>query len=658
MTREVQRPFRRPRPKAIANAATCACLFAVAGTVSAQAQSETQLQTVVITASNRAQPIADVQAAVQVISQPELQRYAGTSLTEALMLAAGVDARPNGANSTLAIRGIITNAGSPVLVLVDGLKRTAKYAGTNLNLIALEDVERIEVVRGPMSALYGADATGGVVNIITKPVGTAREGSGSVRATLGQTRGGQRETATAGATLNFGLAGAKHRVSVEQRDRGLFRYDPNAVTADLSEIDQTFASYSGELAFTPDHHLGWTAEYMKQRDTSPGLLAAAPPTRPTATPFEGVEEERRTFHALRWRGALGPGQLSADVSTGRSVGSTTRSFPTIETTDYRQQQAQLRYALDVGSHAVLVGAGRTVDDLAISITSQRTERSNDHVLVQDEWRIGAGFKLLAGLRHDRFNDFGSVNTPRVALSWTQGPWTVRLGHGEAFRAPSVLEQYSRFFRGRFLIVGDPNLKPEENVTDEIALAWNGRQGSAELTVFDSRVDNLIQAVTRPREPSDPASVTSRSQYANVAKARIKGAELQGRWRLTESFTAQWGVDFLDATDATTGARLTQRARWLGRLGARYDFGPVAAEVRTRQYRGYWNADPAIRGSAPFATSYGTVDLRLDWKAAPGLTLAAGIDNLGDRRQPANWSNTGATMDPPARFFYLSGRYLF
>ena len=113
MTREVQRPFRRPRPKAIANAATCACLFAVAGTVSAQAQSETQLQTVVITASNRAQPIADVQAAVQVISQPELQRYAGTSLTEALMLAAGVDARPNGANSTLAIRGIITNAGRP-----------------------------------------------------------------------------------------------------------------------------------------------------------------------------------------------------------------------------------------------------------------------------------------------------------------------------------------------------------------------------------------------------------------------------------------------------------------------------------------------------------------------------------------------------------------
>ena len=97
------KPF-RSGPVAIAASLVCSISWA---------QSDVQPQTVVITASNRAQPIADVQAAVQVISQPELQRYAGTSLTEALMLAAGVDARPNGANSTLAIRGIITNAGRP-----------------------------------------------------------------------------------------------------------------------------------------------------------------------------------------------------------------------------------------------------------------------------------------------------------------------------------------------------------------------------------------------------------------------------------------------------------------------------------------------------------------------------------------------------------------
>jgi len=622
------------------------------------APTEQVLQTVVITATNRAQPIADVQASVQVISQEELQRYAGSSITEALMLATGVDARAMGSNSSLAIRGIITGAGSPVLVLVDGLRRTAKYSVTNLNLIALEDIERIEIVRGPMSALYGADATGGVINIITKPVATSRDGSGSVRATLGQTEGGQRQTVTAGATLNFGLAGAKHRLSVEKRDRGLFYYDPGAPRADLSDINQSFVSYSGETAITPDHQLGWTMEYLNQRDTRPDVLAAAPPNRPIATPFEGYERERRTFYALRWRGVLGPGLLAADVSTGRSIGSTTRSFPNIETTDYQQQQAQVRYSLDFDTHTVLLGAGRTNDDFDISILSRRAERRNDHVLLQDEWRIGAGFKLLAGLRHDRFSDFGSVNTPRLALSWSQGPWTLRYGYGEAFRAPSVLEQYSRFFRGRLLVVGDPNLQPEKNRTNEVALAWNGHEGFAELTVFDSRIDNLIQTVVRPRQPSDPASVISRSQYANVAQARIKGTELQGYWRLTDSFTAQWGVDYLDAKDVGASTRLTQRARWVVRLGTRYQQGRLAIEARTRQYRDYWNVDPNIRGSAPFATNYGTVDLRLDWKTAPGLTLSVGIDNISNRRQPINWSNVGATMDPPARFFYLRGRYLF
>jgi outer membrane cobalamin receptor len=161
------------------------CLTGLFSTA-AQAQSRyageaAALPPVVVTATSRTQPVADVQAAVQVISQRELQSYPGTSLTEALQLAVGVDARANGANSTLAIRGIITNAGSPVLVLVDGLRRTAKYGGVNLNLIALEDVERIEIVRGPMSALYGADATGGVINVVTKSVAKAEPGSGSVR---------------------------------------------------------------------------------------------------------------------------------------------------------------------------------------------------------------------------------------------------------------------------------------------------------------------------------------------------------------------------------------------------------------------------------------------------------------------------------------------
>ncbi len=618
------------------------------------------LDAVVVTGTTRPQTLRDVQAAVQLISQAELQRYGGTSLTETLMLAAGVDARPNGANSTVAIRGIITNAGSPVLLLVDGLRRTAKYGGTNLNLIALEDVERVEIVRGPMSALYGADATGGVINVITKRGGAS--GSGSVRASLGSSPGSQRQTATLGATLNVDALGGQHRLSFEQRLRDPFRHNPSAVLADLSRIDQRFLSLTGDWQLNPAHSLGYVLEHMKQRDTAPGLLAAAPPARPQAQAFDGFETERRRFAALRYRAELAGGDLSVDLSDGHSEGATTRAFPTIETTDYTQRQLQARYGWDWGTHRVTVGAGQVRDTLGISITSLTAQRNNSHLLLQDEWAIGqwagGGLRLLTGLRHDRFSDFGNVNTPRVALSWDQGAWTLRLAHGEAYRAPSVLEQYSSFQRGRFLIVGDPGLKPEENRTNEVALAWRGAGAAVELTLFDADVRNLIQTVTRPREAGDPASVTSRSQYANVARAQLRGAELQGQWQLAGGFSAQWGLDWLDADDASTGARLTQRARTIARLGLRWVSGPWAVDGRLRHYGSYWNADPAVRGSAPFASDYTTGDLRTERQWTPGLSFALGIDNLAGVRQPINWSNTGATMDPPTRYVHVSGRYRF
>lgn len=615
-----------------------------------------QLDTVVVTGSARSQSIRDVQAAVQVIGQAELQRYGGTSLTETLMLATGVDARPSGANSTLAIRGVISNAGSPVLLLVDGLRRTAKYGGTNLNLIAVEEVERIEIVRGPMSALYGADATGGVVNVITKKPG--ENGTGSVRASLGGSPDNQRDTVTAGATLNFSALGGRHRASAEQRLRDPFRFDPNAYLADLGRIDQRFFSLTGEWQTAPRDSLGYVLEHMNQIDTSPGRLAAAPPARPQPVDYAGYEKERRHFAALRYQAELAGGDLQVDLSDGRSEGATTRAYPTIETTDYRQRQLQARYGWDWGSHRLTAGLGQTRDTLGISITSRTAQRTNSHLMLQDEWAIGGGLRLLAGLRHDRFNDFGTVNTPRLALNWDAGPWSLRVAHGEAYRAPSVLEQYSSFLRGRFLIVGDPTLKPEENETNEIALAWRGTNGSVELTVFDSDVRNLIQTVTKPREPGDPANVLSRSQYANVARASLSGVELQGHWQLGWGLTAQWGIDWLDADDARTGVRLTQRARNTTRVGLRWAAGPWVIDGRARRVTGFWNADPAIRGSAPFASDYTVADLRFEHQWTPQLSLALGIDNLRGTRQPINWSNTGANHEPQARYVYLSGRYKF
>lgn len=614
---------------------------------------------VMVTASTRPQEVRDVQASAQVVTSEDLRAYAGNSVTEGLKLAAGVDARSSGANSSISIRGFTASGGSSVLVLADGLRRTGKYGSTNLNLFELEDVDRVEVIRGPMSALYGADATGGVVNVISRPIRRGDRPTGSVRMQAGGMTDGQRATFVEGASLEFGTGAAGHRVSIEQRNRDLFRFDEATPTADLSKVNETFIGYQGEAALAGFRSLRWQAEAVNQDDTGPGLLAAAPPARPVAQSFVSHEKERRYFGALHFAGAAGPGALQVDAAYGRSNGSTTRSYPAIETTTFDQSQFQGRYYLSAGTHAIVMGAGVIKDGIDISnFLSQSAARTNASVMAQDEWALNPHWTLLIGVRGDHFTDFGSVATPRGSLLFKAGAWSVRGGYGQAFRAPSVTEQYSSFLRGRFLILGNPDLKPESNRTWEVATAFRRARVQAEAVWFDSHVDELIQSVQGPRQPTDPATVSLRSQYSNVAKARLRGVEVTTTWQAT-SFLALTGAwDYLDATDATSKARLTARARQNARGALRFQHGRWRADLRGRQYIDFYAADPNLRTGPAFDTDYGTADVRVEFKVHQQLSVSAGLDNVRGRRQPINFSSTGAILEPPARYGYLGLRLGF
>ena len=613
------------------------------------------LPTVVITASNREQPIADVQATVQVITAKDLSTYAGTSVGEALKMASGVDARPNGSSAFVAVRGFVSNAGSPVLLLVDGLRRTGKYGSAGLNLIALESVERIEVVRGPMSALYGADATGGVINIITKAPRTEGAIGGSAYATVGRLEDGQRSTSILGATLAFGTGTTGHRITLEKRNKGEFRYLSSSVLADLNNIDEPYFNYDGVAYLAPGHQLRWALEAVNQNDIGPGVTAAK-------VAFTAYEQERRSNLSLRYSGEVGPGLLAVDVARGNAHAATTRSYPTIETTDYTQTQFNTRFTVDSPGNSLVVGAGVTQDDLNVSIVPTFAQTRNAHVMLQDEWRISKEWKLLAGVRRDNFSTFGSSTTPRASLGFNpDGPWSFRVGYGEAFRAPAALEQYSRFIRGRFLILGNPAIQPEANKTWELASAFRTANLTAGWTLFSSDVTNLIQSVQSPAVAGDPSGVSLRSTYSNIGRARLQGSELNAAWSLASGLDLVAGWDFLDASDANSGARLTQRARHTYRLGLRVVNGPWRTDLRARSMQGYYASNsvtPPTPTPAPVETAFTTADVKVDYTYSAAWSLSAGVDNLFDQRQPSNYSATGSIQDPPARFFYVGVRYKF
>lgn len=613
-------------------------------------QEPKQLDAMVITAASYEQPIQDVQASVQVIGRRDLDATTGGTLGEALKQAVGVDTRGTANNSTASMRGMGSKG---TLILYDGLRRTQKYGSSDINLYSTEDVERIEIVRGPMSALYGADASGGVINVITRMprAGSGLHGSGSV--VYGKARHDQRETVLAKAGLEYGGEIFSHRLSIEQRNRGAFREDPDSFAVNIPKTDEQYLSYHGGLRLAPGHQLRLSAERADQDNRGDSQL-----TRPPFTRFEGYEKERRDFLSLRYTGEVGPGVLTLDAAAGDSDAQTTRAFPTIEETHYEQTQYLARYTVGLGMHTLTVGAGRQNDKLRIlNNTSKTGDRTNDSLFIQDEWKFARDWGLLAGVRHDRFNEFEAATTPRLSVQYRPGRWHFRAGYGESFRAPTVLEQYSRFRRGTFLILGNENLVPEKGRSFEAVAGYTAERLQAEFALYRTRAKNLIETRNSPRLPGDPFGVTTRATYTNIGSAVIEGAELSGAWLISDAWSLRGGVEHITARDEQNDTRLAGRPGNIIRLGLRFEEGNWSADLIARYYFNYYNSHNTIRG-AYLSTNYGTTDVKAGYRFNRHFMLSAGINNLFDRQLPNNWGSMYAYDDPATRFVYVAGNFRF
>ncbi|MCG8691554.1 MAG: TonB-dependent receptor [Minwuiales bacterium] len=619
----------------------------------ADASAARHLDAIVVTAGRREQQISDVQASIEVIEREEIESYSGASVTEVLRQSVGVDARTSGANSTVTIRGQVPNAGTSVLILFDGLPRTGKFGVPNLNNFGIEDVERIEVIRGPMSALYGANASGGVINVITKPAG---EGPPlSVRGTLGTVASGEgdgRDTGNVGATGNFVTGVVGHRVSVDYRRAEAFQFDDTANEDDLSSLEHLALTYKGVAEIGDAGELGWTLEGFFQDDRSDGFAVSRVPGVP-GTPFERFEEEDRYYGALTYDADIGPGVLTVEAAHGFSDASAKRSLAgEDEDTDFTQTISQGRYFFEAGDHNLLFGAGAQRDEVDVSILSEENAETNLFGFAQDEWNLTEHIRLIVGLRVDDFDSFGTEVTPRVTVGSRGDGFTWRLGYGQAFRAPVVVERFSRFTRGRFLIVGNEDLKPEEADTFEAAVGWRGRKGNVELVYHYTKIDNLIQAV--PNGAVENGLTVF--EYQNIAEARIAGIELSGFYDIGAGFAVDASYEYLDAEDEETGDRLTGRARHTVKAALTYTEDRWRVTLRGRHIDDFFGTDPDDRARPAFDSAYTVADVNLRYAVTDKAAISFGVDNLFDEQVPDNWSTNGTIEDPPGRFVYVSLRY--
>lgn len=629
---------------------------------SAQAQQMAETQTVVVTATRHAMLALDAPAAMSVVTRQEIEARGADDVLDAVRAETGISlqGRSIGGRKLISLRGMDPKH---TLFLVDG-RRLAASDGTvghsdfQYDWIPVDDIERIEIVRGPLSVLYGSEALGGVVHLITRQAGERwRVGARVEGSAAGGDRGGDGHRAS--VSVDGPLApGLGLRVGVATGRRDAVASPDDAQVSELEGHDKTDAWLG--LAWQP------TAVHRMALDLNAGEETRTADARErSGARRDHVSDNllERAMAALTWdaewddRGNTTT-QLRAygtrlDVENRRTAGVAINPPQTLRD---RVLEGVLRH--EAGAHALTAGfelRNETLEDPGMP--DGRSLARHRALFVQDEWRVVDGARPLdvtLGLRHDDHHLFGQETSPRLYATWRAAPgWTVKGGFSHGFKAPNLKQIVSGGRReGPNTVLGNPDLQPETSDALEAGFAFERAGLELQLMVFSQRVQDLIElALVAP----GPVPGVGTYVYENIARARFRGVELGAATPLGGGFSVQAGATWLDAS-GDDGERLSNRPRLS--LGARLDWtqGPWQAGLRA-DHSGGQRLPSATRGAAdvdaPDLTLLGAYVQRT---LGHGLTLALRVHNLTDLR-PADESALYTHAETPRTWtLSLSGNW--
>ena len=488
----------------------------------AQASAAAEDEVIVITGTRSETPRAASPVTTEVIDRKRIEESGAQTVAEALSLRPGIwiDRGVSG-DPGVSLQGL-----SPqyTLILVDGARQIGRTDGTlDLDRFGLEDIERIEIVRGPASVLYGSDALGGVVNLITRTpeAGVAfdallRIDSRLAHEVRGRIAGGSK-------TLRGSVTGA-------YRDADAIRIgsDGTQVGTSIDAFEDAHATGHVQYAPAGKWRVDGTADYV-QRDLR-GIDAAA-----TGAIFDrrNLVESAAVATSATYVGEETAFRAEADGSFYRDQYLSDQRMATAEdqyqVTDENLAEARAQIAHQFGRHRALVGA----EVLREALKSPRLtdtayhDRYRTALFAQDEWKLGAAYQVLIvpAARVDVDSQFGTNATPRLAARWqlAEGA-TLRGSVGMGYRAPSFKEMLLAFANPGvgYVVEGNPDLAPETSVSVQLgaeyqATPWLWIGGDS----YVNQLRDMILAVTAPEDGSGML----RFSYDNIGRARTSGGEV-------------------------------------------------------------------------------------------------------------------------------------
>ncbi|WP_151670414.1 TonB-dependent receptor domain-containing protein [Nitrincola schmidtii] len=607
-------------------------LLSAIAAISLPLQAETSLDPLVVTVTTplrMSQPVDQTLAATTVITRADIERQQPESVAQLLRGTPGVEFASTGGSGSMTSLFLRGSNSNHTLVLIDGVKANNPTDGSfRWEFLPVSQIERIEIVRGPQSSIWGADAIGGVVNIITRsPIQAGTQGEIRVGA-------GQQNTQLTDANFSAANETTRFNSSLSYRKSDGF----NATQADTTGEKDGFEHYAVRLQVEQDIDdqntvsAGYlrsqgTNEYDNSCDTAPppdfqcisnnafkqnfvlqtinfGLKATVTDSFTIDSNFSRTAEDRKEFRE---------GVANGRVKTERD-------------------QASVKSTYRLENIAMVMGLDAQKERLLEASDYLRNSREIYGVFAQTSYDLNEFWQLSAGIRHDKDQFFGEKTTGNLGLQWiVSNSNTLGASIAQGYRAPNLLELYGPISWG-----SNPELQPEKSLNYELYWRYKPTNDlNTELRLFQNEIDNLI--VGNPNNSW---------KFNNINEARIRGAEVSVTYSI-ENFNFNSAITLQDPVNRQTDTLLTRRAREHARFDIDYAVSNWGAGVTLEgQSKRYDFGNQRMGG-------YALVNTRAHWHLSPDWTLRAKIDNLFDKdyEQAVGFNTQG-------RYFETSLTYRF
>ncbi len=671
-------------------------------------------------ASGSARKVAQAAAVTTVINAEQITTMGATELHEVLETVPGIHAtlQPVTNDYNYTLRGIGNQTNAEVLMLMNGTRFSVPYQGTHMAgmIVPVEAIQRIEVIRGPGSALYGADAFAGVINIVTKKAGDldgvtvgARGGNADTKSSWGQ-YGGQWQGWNVATSLQYSHNGIDpDRIirsdAQSQIDSSLDGVNP-ALAPNVSlapgPVQSQNERWNGHLNLQRKH---WDLGFWAFNETDAGFRAGTSGALDNQGKLNGsnyladaryssedaIEDWELQAHASFLhtevdansfsfpRGVVLPiddnGNVSEQATRLVTFPDGMRFHPLLKNTvpsfeftgiykglkdhalrligGFRYEELNTRETRNFGIGVLDPALTSVAGDLKDVTGTPFTFMGNHHrdiwsLALQDEWQLAADWHLTTGLRYDRYSDFGSTLNPRAALVWDINPQlTGKVLYGQAYRAPSFLEQFQK---NNPLFIGNPTLRPETIETTELAFDYRPTNYlRTSLNIYHYSIDDLITGGV--------GSQTETLTVSNNKGQHGYGGEFEWDWKFAEDWNLRGNYAWQAARNKADDRRVSEVPEHHVYTALAWRFMPKWQVQTQINWLGNRLSNP---GDSRRLQDYETIDLTLNARKLMGyLDLTASARNLFDSQgKEAAVRSFPDNLPIPGQSFYFEAAVHF